>query len=526
MNRPITSLILCLLFSIPAQAADKYALLIGVTRYEHSRMNDVPLKFPEADAAAVGDLLKESGYTVDSLLGRQATRSAIQKALEKAAQQGTADGALVIGVFGHGVQYGQDAYFCPYDGKVRQVVDPNTGNKLRDKNGQVKLEPDPISLVSLKSILDTVTTCGAGNKIILADCCREDPSAARGRAFGSELKISDLPRGTAALFSCSESEKAFEHDDWGHGAFTYAFLEQCRRQADIGKVRANGISGPVYDRVEELVIGKTSGRSHQTVNPIINGIVDLQLELTGPDILTNSIGMKLKLIPAGEFLMGSPESEQGRSDDEHQHRVRITQPFYLGVTEVTQGQWTAVMGTEPWKGEDYVREGADFPATYVSWEDAVEYCKRLTSREGVTYRLPTEAEWEYACRGGTTTRFHFGSSETSLGDYAWFDGNAWDVDEKYAHLVRQKRPNGFGLYDMHGNVWEWCQDEYDAEYYKTSSAADPRGPSESSGGSRRVYRGGCWYDSPQGCRSAHRGGYSPSSRHGDLGFRVLRSSVK
>ncbi|MFM7921494.1 MAG: formylglycine-generating enzyme family protein, partial [Planctomycetaceae bacterium] len=193
-----------------------------------------------------------------------------------------------------------------------------------------------------------------------------------------------------------------------------------------------------------------------------------------PKEVVNTIGMKLLLIPAGTFTMGSPASEKDRFDDETQHQVTLTKPFYMGRTEVTQGQWKKVMGMEPWKGKEYVREGDDYPAVYVSWDDAVEFCKKLSAMEGKVYRLPTEAEWEYACRGGTKTAFSFGNDEAELGKYAWFDGNTWDINEKYAHRVAQKLPNPFGLYDMHGNVYEWCSDWYGD--YPSTPLTDPRGP--------------------------------------------------
>ena len=161
--------------------------------------------------------------------------------------------------------------------------------------------------------------------------------------------------------------------------------------------------------------------------------------------------------------MGSPKDETNRFDDEEQVAVTLTQPFGLGKYEVTQGQWKSVMGTEPWEGQSSVQIGEDNPATYVSWDDATEFCKKLTQREstGEEYRLPTEAEWEYACRAGTTTAYSFGDDEKQLGEYAWFNGNALDVDEKYAHAVGLKKPNPWGLHDMHGNVAEWCSDWYD-----------------------------------------------------------------
>jgi formylglycine-generating enzyme required for sulfatase activity len=542
-----------LLLSSVTSAADKYALLVGVTEYKHGRMNDTLLKYPEADATAVADMLQASGYTVKTLLGKNATQHAITDALEKVAGEGTSEGVVFVGMFGHGVQYGDDAFYGPYDTSIRIVKDSNN-RTVRDKNRQAKLEPDPGSMISMQSILDSLTVCGARNRVLIADCCREDPSAARGRAFGSKLRLADLPPGTAALFACSANERAFEHDDWKHGAFTKALLDESQRLSGGGKVRANALAGPVYDRVQSLVSSKTNGRSRQTVNLLINGIVDLQLKVSkaqqrmttplkpitepptprGDEPIANSLGMKLQLIPAGEFMMGSGKSaaEIAKLFDsdadyykaEHpQHRVRITEPFYLQTTEVTQGQWRSVMGTEPWKGRDYVKEGSDYAASYVSHEDAVAFCRRLSAREGVKYRLPTEAAWEYACRGGGQTSYSFGSSEGQLGPYAWFEENAWDLDEKYAHVVGQKLANGFGLYDMHGNVWEWCSDWYGEDYYGESPGNDPKGPS---GGSARVNRGGSWLLSPQSCRSAYRSRLTPSYRGSGLGFRVLRSSVK
>ena len=237
--------------------------------------------------------------------------------------------------------------------------------------------------------------------------------------------------------------------------------------------------------------------------------------------ITNSIGMKFRLIAAGEFMMGSPESEADRDDDELQHRVEISGDFYMGKFEVTQGQWKSVMGTEPWKGEDAVKEGVDFAATYVSWEDAVEFCKKLSARDGVDYRLPSEAEWEYACRGGSELAYSFGDAASDLGKYAWFDDNADSIGEDYAHEVGQKRANDFGLHDMHGNAWEWCGDFYGD--YDSSETRDPTGASD---GTLRVLRGGSWFNSSRSCRSADRLRRSPDLRSSFLGFRVLRSSIK
>ena len=240
--------------------------------------------------------------------------------------------------------------------------------------------------------------------------------------------------------------------------------------------------------------------------------------LASVQVKTNSIGMKLKLIPAGEFLMGSPESEPERDDDELQHRVRITKPFYLCVYTVTQSQWKSVMGTEPWEGEEYVKEGPDYPAIYVSHDEAVEFCRELSSREGATYRLPTEAEWEYACRARSQTAYSFGDTAEQLEQYAWFEENADEVGEEYAHRVGQKLPNSFGLYDMHGNVWEWCSDWF--EEYPSGEVTDPKGPSS---GFYRVIRGGGWTSPAENCRSAYRNRLLPSDRYDYYGFRVSLS---
>jgi len=244
-----------------------------------------------------------------------------------------------------------------------------------------------------------------------------------------------------------------------------------------------------------------------------------------PKEITNSIDMKLVLIPAGEFMMGSPDSDtDAEADEKPQHRVRITKPFYLGSTEVTQEQYERVMGQNPsWfcatgdgKVEVAGQNTRQFPVEWVSWEDAVEFCRRLSQKEGKTYRLPTEAEWEYACRAGSTTRYCIGDAPADLVEYAWYDENSDDT----THPVGQKKPNAWGLYDMHGNVWEWCADRFAEDYYRASPADDPNGPD-----SRvfRVLRGGAWYLQPWVLRSARRDSYPPRDRFHGYGFRVART---
>jgi formylglycine-generating enzyme required for sulfatase activity len=223
----------------------------------------------------------------------------------------------------------------------------------------------------------------------------------------------------------------------------------------------------------------------------------------------NSIGMVFVLIPAGEFMMGSHD---GDYDERPVHQVRLSQPFYLGKYEVTQGQWQAVMGRNP----SHFTGDPNLPVEQVSWEEVQTFVRALNVKEGVTvYRLPTEAEWEYAARAGSTTTYSFGNKASKLGDYAWYGDNA----EGRTHPVGQRKPNAWGLYDMHGNVWEWVQDWYGP--YDVDEVTDPPGPSEDS---YRIYRGGGWGTFAGNCRSSERNFDTPDTRLAGLGFRLLRAA--
>ena len=190
-------------------------------------------------------------------------------------------------------------------------------------------------------------------------------------------------------------------------------------------------------------------------------------------------------------------------------------------SEVTQSQWESVMGTTPWTVQIPAKEGADYPTTYVHWDDAMEFCRRLSRRPeqkaaGHEYRLPTEAEWEYACRAGTTTTYHFGDDVSKLGEYAWYRGNSDSVGGRFAHRVRQKKPNPWGLHDMHGNVWEWCQDR-PAAYGTQRTITDPSGPGTVR---RRVLRGGSFDSNASYLSSGDHFTYQPVYRYNISGFRV------
>ena len=238
--------------------------------------------------------------------------------------------------------------------------------------------------------------------------------------------------------------------------------------------------------------------------------------------------MKLKLIPAGEFQMGSTEED----NEKPRHLVTISRPFYLGVYPVTQCEYIQVIKQNPrcFPGNNRL------PIESVSWFDAVAFCNELSRQEGLKpfftinsepvkvpdwngpgYRLATEAEWEYACRAGTTTRFSLGDHENVLGEHAWYGKNS----RSRTHPVGEKKPNPFGLFDMHGNVWEWCWDWSDLSYYNIESTSiDPKGPKT---GKARVLRGGSWNNDALVFRSASRNWDEPAVRNRYCGFRVART---
>ena len=251
----------------------------------------------------------------------------------------------------------------------------------------------------------------------------------------------------------------------------------------------------------------------------LEGVVEEVFEVPLPDGAV--VAFEMIRIAPGSFIMGTPEDEPEREDNESPlHPVTISTGFWLGKYEITQAQWEAVMDTIPWSGRAYVQAHPNCPAMYLSWNDAQEFIRRVNAAADTdAYRLPTEAEWEHACRAGTTTQFSYGQDETQLGWYGWYQSNAWNMGEQYPHWVGQKLPNPLGLYDMHGNVWEWVQDWFRETYYLESPEVDPQGPET---GSLRVRKGGDFHYLPRGLRSGRRGRSTPDFRQCTIGFRLLR----
>jgi formylglycine-generating enzyme required for sulfatase activity len=556
-------------------AGRKLAFLVGVKSYDHADLKD--LEFPENDVKELADVLQRQGFTV-TLMSTSATRTDkehfpdaknIRQQLSATLKGVSKRDLILIALAGHGLQplNASQSYFCPHN------ANPS------ERNGDVA---HPETLLSIGEILAQIRDSGIGQKLLLVDACRNDPEVRGGRrgAGAIQVDISALPQQTGVLLSCARGEFSFESRSFGtgHGAFFFQVIEGLNGKAkdEDGDITWDSLRAFVKKRVPTSVrkiFGKEGGEQSPNEIGNLTGeptlLARITVEQTPKDeteadrasrLATEQLkranaeraasmrlrlgfegskagqtrddnGLKTKLvwIPPGDFRMGSPKDENGRSDDEGPVNVTLTKGFWLGQHEVTQAEWRHVMQATPWSGENYVKEGDDYPATYVSWNDATKFFEKLTETErdagrlpeGWKYTLPTEAQWEYACRGGSKSRFSFGDDESDLGDYGWFRKNADDAGEKYAHLVGQKKANPLGLFDMHGNVWEWCRDVY-AE--KLPGGDDPE---VSAGGSDRVARGGSWYGTAGGCRSAWRRRITPDDRIDDLGFRVaLTPSAK
>ncbi len=263
---------------------------------------------------------------------------------------------------------------------------------------------------------------------------------------------------------------------------------------------------------------RPSGEAARMAGPVNSSPTPVKEEL--PDQIVNAFGMRLKLIKPGAFKMGSPDWDKAAAPDEKpQHDVKITRPFYLAVNLVTKGQFATFVRDADYKttaeqagakntwSDPGFEQTYDDPVVFISWMDALKFCEWLSQKEKKTYGLPTEAEWEYSCRAGTTTTYSFGDDPKRLDDFAWYGDNS----DSRTHPVGDKKPNPWGLYDMHGNVVQWCMDLYDADYYQKSPIQDPQ---NSAGIGLRVLRGGCWGYRAERCRTASRSRFrqGPSPR--------------
>ncbi|HSB08580.1 MAG TPA: SUMF1/EgtB/PvdO family nonheme iron enzyme [Blastocatellia bacterium] len=521
----------------------RYAVVIGVDTYRDKQING--LYGAAKDAKTLKDaLVKYAGFPEDqvTLLAsgepeeREPSRANILQRLLNLNGVIPRDGLLLVSFAGHGIQRGERAFLLPTDAKIGSLS---------------LLENTAISVVDMKNY---IRQTGVKQVLVIMDACRNDPG---GRAdepspmseayhFDFDTRNKEI-EAFGTLYATGEGQRAYEYTEKNQGYFTWALVEGLTGAAanERGEVTMSGLVSYLQEKVpkrvlqdlgqekkqrpwaqiegyraDELVIAITDRAAtgkHKTVTttePISpenakqeNVDVQTYTEIAG------GAAIEMIRVPSGKFNMGSPDSEAGRLGDEGPQRQVSVSSFYMGKFEVTQAEWRAVATGLPkvkiaLNIDPSFFKGNNLPVENVSWNEAVEFCDRLSRATDRVYRLPTEAEWEYSCRAMTT-----GPYAGSLDSLGWYSGNSGNR----THSVGTKQPNGFGLHDMHGNVWEWCRDWYSNDY-RQSLTDDPRGPAT---GLYPVLRGGSWQHAAAQCRSAARGWLAPAGHSNNLGFRIV-----
>lgn len=548
-----------------ASAGQSYAFLVGVSDYDEKELNRLP--FARADILAFRNVLIQSGFPAENIVtmvddltalpkstpaGRfLPEREKIQKELSILLPSLDVDDTVIIALAGHGVQFKGDnePYFCPANA---QLADRNTLISLSSLYDQLKYDAQ------------TMQGCKARQRLLIVDACRNDPRTHIARSAGSpELEsvsrpqMASLPEGVVALFSCAEGQQALEHPPLKHGIFFYHVLEAWQGRADDGDRQLTLDEMIAFTKSKTQNYARTNLGAAQT--PRQKGYFDgtWVLRSLPPVHVSKSTGMQFAYIPAGEFMMGRPSSAPGDNSEIPQHRVRLTRPFYLGIYEVTQAQYELVMGNNPSQFRDVAgQDTRQFPVERVSWYDAIEFCNKLSQLDGLQpkfaiqdiqrtegsitsarislvkgkgYKVPREAEWEYACRGTSTTAFHFGSELN--GEQANVNGTVPRGTTKSGPFLERPTAvgsyldsrNSFGLFDMHGNVWEWCADIYDEKAYQNRQGTSID-PVVITGHVNRVIRGGSWNRPATFARTANRFSMPPTNQEPTVGFRVLLTS--
>jgi formylglycine-generating enzyme required for sulfatase activity len=506
-------------------AQEKYALVIGNAAYTiGTRLNNTV-----NDAKDMKAVLEGLGFQVDLLTdaGRVRIEEAVERFKNKLARAKNSYGFLFYA--GHGVQSGGENYLIPVDADIRSE------SYLRDR------------AVSVQAVLDELNAAGNALNIVVLDACRTIPvSWSRSSAQGLRA-VSNQPADSIIVYATSAGSTA--SDGTGrNGVFTGQLLKNLkipglevtevfrRTGGDVTRVSGGAQRPAIYIQFFDLAYLGTKPAAAQTqpAPAPTPAVVTPAAPPAAPPAQTARAGMAL--VPAGTFMMGSND---GYDDEKPVHRVTISKPFYMGVYEVTQKEWREVMGTTVRQQRDMGNtswslygEGDSYPMYYVSWHEAIEYCNRRSVKEGLTpaysgsgnsiqcnfnasgYRLPTEAEWEWAARGGGKDPLEYTySGSNSVDTVAWYGSNSGNS----THSVGTKWANSLGIYDLSGNVFEWCWDWYGS--YGSGSATDPLGAAS---GSYRVVRGGCWNISLQYVRSANRSLSTPTRRSDNVGFRVVR----
>lgn len=496
---PLILFLICPFSSIAA-TQQRTALVIGNSAYSSG-----PLKNPVNDASDMATALRSLGFNVT--LHRNANHHTMENAIREFG--GKLSRNRGVGLFyyaGHGMQIDSVNYLIPVGTRV-------------DKPSDVKFKA-----VNADMILAEMENAKNGTNIVILDACRDNPFSRSFRSAKRGLEIiSSAPMGTFISYSTAANQVA-QDGEGRNSPYTKALL------ANIGKP---GLTlSDVFMEVRKQV-SKETGQVPWESSSLVGHFYFKtgQRDAARPDVpdrteyamarppapepsRENSFtdpatGMEMIFVKGGCYQMGDTFGD-GDANEKPIHEVCVND-FYVGKYEVTQGQWREIMGSNP---SSFSICGDNCPVENVSWNDVQNFIIKLNNRTGKRYRLPKEAEWEYAARsGGKSENWPGTSSESSLENYAWYHVSS----ASKTHPVGQKQPNGLGLYDMCGNVWEWCHDWYDNNYYGSSDRDNPAGPSS---GSHHVIRGGGWFNSAANARAAFRGRFLRDNRYYNLGFRL------
>lgn len=517
---------------------DRWAVIIGVEKHEDETIANV--KYAQRDAELMARTLQEVGFDKERIsLLHDGQPSEFQPYLDSFSKlhrvlthrEMKADDTVLVYVASHGVVLDGEGYLVPRDG-------------IRGEFGSATLKPTSFPFNLLRSLLNR---CKARNKVLILDCCHAGSFDEDERFRISESGGDNF----YALLSCGQGQTSMGWDEVKQGLFTYFVTEGLKGRADQN---SDGLvdAAELHRYVSNEVPRQAAKVENHRQNPYqVSGGQNFPLLAVVPskfsapgagwdkrdwakeglgEAFTNSVGMELVPIPPDLFWMGSAEGKEGFANERPLHQVRITRPFYIGAHEVTQGQYTAVMGSRNpsyWRLNNFSNssrtrvpdDSSRYPVERVSWREAVAFCNTLSALEAEQssrrrYRLPTEAEWEYAARAGTTTAYTYGDILDSS------QANVRNQLGKPVDVGTSGPQNAAGMYDVHGNVAEWCSDWYNATYYDRSPAADPQGE-RTPGKFYKVIRGGHYASDALMCRSAVRYYADDRQRLSHTGFRVV-----
>lgn len=548
-----------------APSGRKLAVVVGVGTYRTTSGLPSLGNAPGNDAASIGKTLRGQGFTVFEMTHAAAKMDGQETSAPNIAYiRDQISGVLqypnlgpndtvIITLSGHGVQFEhveQDGtktprfYFCPADATIANI---KTANELTEVN----------HLLPLDELYAQLSHCNAATKLLIVDACRNDPTQPgtfrSGLASGTLPKLPPPPGGTAAFFSCQANQQAVQDPQLEQGVFARFLVQGLEGAADqpLANKPADGII--TFAELSAYVANNTYAHVYEKYkvrqSPELRGDYDLNLPLARIKSVPTAAEIEFVRIQPGSFNIGS--NDKGASENEQPvHRVTITKPFYAGKFEVTIGQTLQWLNSGEEIDEAWVTDGGAYspvkksggrwvrntdnkfgesdqqPMQSISWHGASAFCDWCSQQDPrFTYRLPTEAEWEYMARAGSTTAYPWGDS---------LNGREANVDGSFPYGTKTKgpyletttnvgsyRPNAWGLYDTAGNVQEWCEDTYDRDFYSTLAASQPNPVNRDTSRSSRVLRGGYWGYSAIEARSADRGGYSSFNRGSNVGFRVV-----